>query len=141
ERWVLGLIFPVIARAMGVLASIVGVAVVKAREGEKNPLAPIRRGFITAGVLTLVGTLAVALTYVGNHNGQNEGWKCFGAVAAGLVLAQLLSYLTEYFTSTETAPVREIAEATRTGPATAVLSGISSGLESSVYAIILIAAA
>ena len=59
----------------------------------------------------------------------------------GLVLAQVLSRLTEYFTSTETAPVREIAESTRTGPATVILSGISSGLESSVYAIIAIAAA
>jgi K(+)-stimulated pyrophosphate-energized sodium pump len=136
----LGLIFPVIARAIGVLASIAGVFAVKAREGEKSALAPIRRGFILAGVLTLVGTLAVALTYVGNKHGH-EGWKCFGAVAGGLVLAQLTSYLTEYFTSTETAPVREIAEATRTGPATAVLAGISSGLESSVYAILLIAAA
>ena len=67
--------------------------------------------------------------------------RCFGAVVIGLVLAQVLSRLTEYFTSTETAPVREIAEATRTGPATAVLSGISSGLESTVYAIIAIAAA
>ena len=136
----LGLIFPVIARAIGVLASIAGVFAVKAREGEKSALAPIRRGFILAGLLTLVGTLAVALTYVGNTHG-NEGWKCFGAVAGGLVLAQLTSYLTEYFTSTETTPVREIAEATRTGPATAVLAGISSGLESSVYAILLIAAA
>jgi len=136
----LGLIFPVIARAIGVLASIVGVFAVKAREDEKNALAPIRRGFIVAGVLTLVGTLVVALTYVGNSHG-NEGWKCFGAVAGGLVLAQLTSYLTEYFTSTHTAPVREIAEATRTGPATAILAGISSGLESSVYAIVLIAIA
>jgi K(+)-stimulated pyrophosphate-energized sodium pump len=59
----------------------------------------------------------------------------------GLVLAQALSRLTEYFTSTETTPVRDIAEAARTGPATTVLSGIASGLESSVYAIILIAIA
>jgi len=135
---VLGLIFPLIARAIGVLASIVGVNLVKAREGERNALAPIRRGFLAASVLTLAGTLAVSLTYVGNKHG-NEGWKCFGAVAGGLVLAQLLSYLTEYFTSTHTAPVHEIAEATRTGPATAILSGVSSGLESSVYAIIMIA--
>ena len=148
----LGFIFPVIARAIGVLASIVGVFTVRAREGEKSALAPIRRGFITAGVLTLIGTAIVALTYVGNTasrivNGHvvsytaNQGWKCFGAVAGGLVLAQLCSYLTEYFTSTETRPVREIAEATRTGPATAILAGISSGLESSVYAILLIAIA
>src|SRR5581483_9348797 len=71
----------------------------------------------------------------------NEGWKVFGAVVTGLVLAQVASRLTEYFTSTETTPVREIAEAARTGPATTVLSGIASGLESSVYAIVAIAGA
>src|SRR5207249_9309230 len=65
----------------------------------------------------------------------------FGAVTIGLVLAQVVSRLTEYYTSTETSPVREIAEAARTGPATTVLSGISSGLESTVFAIIAIAVA
>ena len=59
----------------------------------------------------------------------------------GLLLAQVASRITEYFTSTETAPVREIAEATETGPATTVLSGTASGLESSVWAIIAIACA
>ncbi|MBV8160375.1 MAG: sodium/proton-translocating pyrophosphatase, partial [Acidimicrobiia bacterium] len=70
---------------------------------------------------------------------SNEGWRCFGAVVVGLVLAQVVSRLTEYYTSTETAPVQEIAEASRTGPATTILSGISSGLESTVFAIIAIA--
>jgi K(+)-stimulated pyrophosphate-energized sodium pump len=135
---VLGLIFPLVARAIGVLASIVGVYAVRATDKDKSAMAPINRGFLTASVLTIVGTAIVAFTYVGNHH-ANEGWKCFAAVVAGLVLAQALSRLTEYFTSTETAPVQEIAEATRTGPATTVLSGISSGLESTVYAIILIA--
>ena len=65
----------------------------------------------------------------------------FAAVVIGLVLAQALSRLTEYFTSTHETPVRDIAEAARTGPATTVLSGIALGLESSVYAIILIAIA
>jgi K(+)-stimulated pyrophosphate-energized sodium pump len=136
----LGLIFPVAARAIGVLASIVGVFAVRATDRDKSAMAPINRGFITAGVLTVIGTAIVAFGYVGNDK-FDAGWKCFGAVIIGLVLAQLLSRLTEYFTSTETAPVREIAEASRTGPATVVLSGISSGLESSVYAIIAIAAA
>jgi K(+)-stimulated pyrophosphate-energized sodium pump len=136
----LGLIFPVAARAIGVLASIVGVFAVRATDKDKSAMAPINRGFLTAGLLTVVGTAVVAFVYVGNDR-DNIGWKCFGAVIIGLVLAQGLSRLTEYFTSTETAPVREIAEATRTGPATVVLSGISSGLESSVYAIIAIAAA
>ncbi|MDP9453220.1 MAG: sodium-translocating pyrophosphatase [Actinomycetota bacterium] len=136
----LGLIFPVVARAIGVLASIVGVYAVRATPQDRSAMAPINRGFLTAGLLTIVGTGAVALLYVGNDNG-NEGWKVFAAVVAGLVLAQIVSRLTEYFTSTEKAPVREIAEAARTGPATTVLSGLSSGLESTVWAIVAIAGA
>jgi K(+)-stimulated pyrophosphate-energized sodium pump len=136
----LGLVFPVIVRAIGVLASIVGVYRVRATERDRSALAPINRGFLTAGILTIIGTLAVSLTYVGNENG-NEGWKVFGAVLTGLILAQVASRITEYFTSTENAPVRDIAKATETGPATTVLSGVSSGLESSVWAIIAIAGA
>jgi K(+)-stimulated pyrophosphate-energized sodium pump len=136
----LGLVFPVAARAVGVVASIAGVYAVRAKEGETNALKPINRGFLTAGIITVVGTALVALLYVGNDN-SNEGWKCFGAVVIGLVLAQVVSRLTEYFTGTEYGPVREIAAATRTGPATTVLSGTASGMESSVYAIIAIAIA
>src|SRR5215471_14621116 len=134
RKWVLGLLFPLIARAIGVLASIVGVFAVRATSKDKSAMAPINRGFLTAGILTVVGTFLVAQFYV--HN-----LRVFWAVVIGLVLAQGVSRLTEYFTSTETSPVREIAEAARTGPATTVLSGISSGLESSVWAIIAIAAA
>ena len=126
--------FPVICRAIGVLASIVGVFAVRATDKDKSAMAPINRGFLTAGILTVIGTFLVAQFYV--HN-----LKVAWAVVIGLVLAQVAARLTEYFTSTETAPVREIAEAARTGPATTVLSGISSGLESSVYAVIAIAGA
>ena len=136
----LGLVFPVIVRAIGVIASFVGVLRVKATPRDRSAMAPINRGFLTAGVLTVIGTLAVSIWYVGNDHG-GEGWRVFGAVVTGLVLAQVVSRLTEYFTSTHERPVREIAEATRTGPATTVLSGISSGLESSVWAILTIAAA
>jgi K(+)-stimulated pyrophosphate-energized sodium pump len=136
----LGLIFPLVARAIGVLASIAGVYMVRATPNDRTAMAPINRGFLTAGLLTILGTFLVAMFYVGNENG-NEGWKVFAAVVAGLVLAQVASRLTEYFTSTESKPVQEIAESTRTGPATTVLSGISSGLESSVWAVLAIAGA
>ena len=132
--------FPLAARAIGVIASIAGVYAVKAKEGETNALKPINRGFLTAGIITVVGVGALALGYVGNDY-DNEGWKVFGAVVIGLVLAQVVSRLTEYFTATHHAPVKEIAESTRTGPATAILSGTSTGMESSVYAIIAIALA
>ena len=136
----LGLIFPLAARAIGVLASIAGVFAVKAKEGETDALKPINRGFLVAGSLTLIGTLIVSLVYVGNDI-DNEGWKCFGAVAIGLVLAQLISRLTEYYTATHYTPVKEIAASAETGPATVVLSGTAYGLESSVYAVIAIAIA
>ena len=118
RKWVLGLIFPLIARAIGVLASIVGVFAVRATAKDRSAMAPINRGFLTAGVLTVVGTFLVAQFYV-------HDLRVVWAVVAGLVLAQVASRITEYFTSTETAPVHEIAEAARTGPATTVLSGIS----------------
>ena len=149
----LGLVFPLAARAVGVLASIAGVFAVRAKDGETNALKPINRGFLTAGLITVAGTLALALYYVGNpskgdagHAGatismSGVGWRVFGAVVVGLVLAQVLSRLTEYFTGTEYGPVEEIAESAETGPATVVLSGTSAGLESSVYAILCIAIA
>jgi len=147
----LGLVFPLAARAIGVIASIAGVFAVKAKEDETDALKPINRGFLVAGVLTLIGTLALALAYVGNdkYTGTDSkitalsgaGWRVFGAVAIGLILAQMVSRLTEYYTSTHYRPVKEIAESTQTGPATVVLSGTAFGLESSVYAVIAIAIA
>jgi K(+)-stimulated pyrophosphate-energized sodium pump len=148
----LGLVFPLAARAIGVIASIAGVFAVRAKEGETNALKPINRGFLVAGLLTVVGTFLLAFQYVGNakvgdivYKKEVEmswiGLRLFGAVVVGLILAQVLSRLTEYFTGTEYGPVKEIAESTETGPATVVLSGTASGLESSVYAILCIAVA
>jgi len=136
----LGLVFPLAARAIGVIASIAGVFAVRAREDETNAMKPINRGFLVAGILTVIGVGAVALGYVKNDY-ANAGWKVFGAVLVGLVLAQVVSRITEYFTATHFSPVQEIAESARTGPATVVLSGTASGMESSVYAIVAIAAA
>jgi len=142
----LGLVFPLAARAIGVIASIAGVYAVKAKEGETNALKPINRGFLTAGIITVIGVGLLGLLYVGDGvDGAGEatlsnvGLRAFGAVVIGLVLAQVVSRITEYFTATHYAPVKEIAESARTGPATVVLSGTSAGLESSVYAIIAIA--
>ncbi|HEU5081987.1 MAG TPA: sodium-translocating pyrophosphatase, partial [Acidimicrobiales bacterium] len=142
----LGLVFPVAVRAVGVLASIAGVFAVRARPADRSPLSPINRGFVTAGLLTVLGTSALALGYVGNEavvGGARfgEGWRVLAAVVAGLVLAQVASRITEHFTSTHDAPVQEIAEATRTGPATTVLSGVASGMESSVWAVVAICGA
>jgi K(+)-stimulated pyrophosphate-energized sodium pump len=130
----LGLVFPVAAQAIGIVASIIGIMLVRASKNDKSAMAPINRGFLISSVLSAAGIMALAVTYV-------DQWKVGAAVIIGLVLGQVLSHLTGYFTSTEHRPVQEIAEASKTGPATNILSGLSSGLESAVYAVIAIAAA
>ena len=126
-----GLVFSLIVPAIGILASIIGVFSVRARPNDRSAMAPINRGFLISAVLTVIGSFLVAQFFV-------HDLKVFWAVFTGVVLGQVASRITEYYTSTETAPVRDIAEAARTGPATTVLSGISSGLESAVPAIVAI---
>jgi K(+)-stimulated pyrophosphate-energized sodium pump len=128
---VFGITFPLVVMAIGVLASIIGIFSVRATARDHSAMAPINRGFILASVLTLLGSFFVAQFYV--HN-----LKVWWAILVGVALGQLVSRVAEYYTSTETAPVREIAESSRTGPATTILSGISSGLESSVAAVLAI---
>ncbi len=127
-------LFPLIVPAIGILSSIVGVLAVAARRNERNALAPINRGFRLSSLLTVVGAFFVAQFWV-------HDLKLFWAVLTGVGLSLAASLITEYFTSTERSPVREIAESARTGPATTVLSGFAIGLESSVWAIIAIAIA
>src|SRR6478735_769064 len=143
ELWAAGALFPLGARALGLLASIVGVFTVKATDKDTSAMAPINRGFLTASIITVVSTLVLALVYIGNPDGslENVGLRMFGAVVIGLLLAQGVSRITEYFTSTETRPVQDIADATAGGPATTVLTGTAIGLESAVWAVVAIAIA
>ena len=139
-----GVIFPIAVVAIGLLASMVGIFVVKGRPGETDALAAINRGIYAAQALAIIGAAAVAFLYVGNPEGatlSNPGARLFGAIVAGVVLGFAASKITQYYTSTTTKPVQDIAKAARTGPATTVLEGISSGLESAVWALVAIAVA
>jgi K(+)-stimulated pyrophosphate-energized sodium pump len=139
-----GLIFPLAVVAIGLLASMIGIFAVKGRQGETDALAAINRGIYVAQALAIIGAAGVAFLYVGNPEGatlSNLGARLFGAIVTGVVLGFAASKITQYFTSTTTKPVQEIAKAARTGPATTVLEGISSGLESAVWALIAIAVA
>jgi K(+)-stimulated pyrophosphate-energized sodium pump len=127
-------LYPLIVPAIGILASILGIFAVKARDKDRNAMAPINRGYWLASVITVIGAFFVAQYYV-------HDIKVFWAVLTGVVLSLVASQITEQFTSTERGPVKEIAESARTGPATTVLSGFAIGLESSVWAIIAIAIA
>jgi K(+)-stimulated pyrophosphate-energized sodium pump len=127
-------VFPLIVAAFGIVASAVGVYAVRSRARDRTAMAAINRGFWAGAALTILGAGLVAGLYL-------HYMKAFYAVLVGVVLTLVLVQISEHFTSTERSPVREIADATLTGPATTVLSGISVGLESTVWAILTIAVA
>ncbi len=131
---VAAVLFPLFVRAIGVVTSIIGIEAVKPRSETEHGMKAINRGFILSGVASAVGVYFVSEFYV-------EDIKTFWAVVLGLLLAGVIHFLTEYYTSTERAPVREIARSTRTGPATTIIQGTAVGMESTVFAILAIGAA
>jgi K(+)-stimulated pyrophosphate-energized sodium pump len=131
---VAAVLFPLFVRAIGVITSIIGIEAVKPRSEDEHGMKAINRGFVISGAVSAVAVFFVSAFYV-------DDIKTFWAVVIGLVLAGLIHFLTEYYTSTERAPVKEIARSTRTGPATTIISGFAIGMESTVYAVLTIAAA
>ena len=129
-------LYPLLVRAVGVFASIIGTWFVKGRDDEDmDPMQPINVGFWTSAGLATVGFGLVSYFYLGA-----EWWRYFLATFSGIVLVLVIGRLTEYFTSTEKGPVTEIAYATRTGTATMILTGLAEGMESSVWSVVAIAA-
>src|SRR5919106_1002841 len=131
---IVGVMFPLFVRAIGVITSIIGILAVTPRSEEEHGMKAINRGFFLSAAASAVGVVFLAASYVGDL-------RVFWAVLIGLILASLIQVLTEHFTSTTRKPVKEIAESSQTGPATVILSGFSVGLESTVWAILIIGGA
>ncbi len=128
------IIFPLLVRAAGVFSSIISTYTVRAlREGE-NAMNAIHRGYWLAAAISVVSFFLFAYFYC-------HDLRFFWATTVGVVLAIAINYLTDYYTSTEYAPVKEIAKSTKTGAATDILAGIGVGYESTVMSIIVIALA
>jgi K(+)-stimulated pyrophosphate-energized sodium pump len=132
------IVFPLLVRGIGVLCSIVGTYAVKSPTNKAgNAMKAIFKGYLTSAVISVVMFGALAMVYMKNVPGG--WWRPFLATALGVLLAILIDRLTEYFTGTHGRPVQEIRKSTRTGAATTILSGLSVGLESSVWATLVIA--
>src|SRR5512133_2078964 len=129
-KWI---VFPLLVRGIGVLSSVIGTAFVRGKTDE-NPLHSINRGFYLSALIGAVLTGLVALFYMGE-------WRAFASVSIGVALAIVIDHLTGYYTDIVYSPVRGIADQARSGAATTILSGLSVGLESSVWAILVIAIA
>src|SRR5579859_7469805 len=134
------ILFPLLVQAIGVFASIIGTWAVRAREEERDPMRPIARGFWVASAAAVAGFAAVNALYLTDPRTGAPDWRFTFATLTGLVLAGVIRWLTDQYTSANHRPVGEMAYATKTGPATLILSGLGFGLESSVWAILAIAA-
>lgn len=133
------ILFPLLVRAVGVFAAILGTWSVRGKDREDfNPMRPIQNGFIVSALVSTIGFGIVNYFYLRDSAG-NPDFRFFWATFAGIVLAVIISYLTEYYTALEYKPVKETAKATKTGPATTILAGFAEGMESTVAAIVVIA--
>jgi K(+)-stimulated pyrophosphate-energized sodium pump len=135
----IGVMFPLFVRAIGVITSIIGIYLVNPKSETESGIKSINRGFFYSGILSALAVFG--LTYIYFRPDGEVDWDPAWAVSLGLVLAAVIHYLTEYYTSTEKKPVKEIAASTQTGPATTIISGFAFGLESTVWSIIAIAGA
>jgi K(+)-stimulated pyrophosphate-energized sodium pump len=132
------IIYPLLVRGIGVLASIFGTYLVKSEPGQgANAMKAIFRGFLSSAAISTVMFLIVAVLYMAGVPGG--WWRPFLATASGVMLAIVIDRLTDYFTGVHFKPVQEIKKSADTGPATFILSGVSVGYESSVWSILVIA--
>ncbi len=134
------IIYPLLVRAIGIFASLLGTWVVRGRDEEiGDPMRPINVGFWTAALIAVVGFGLVNIVYLRDPATGNPDFRFFFATLTGIILALIISWLTEFYTHPDRGPVTEIAYSAKTGPATLLLTGLGTGLESTVWSILAIA--
>jgi len=150
----MGLVYPLIVPAIGILTAILGIFLTRLRTSDKSAMSAINRSFYLSAIISAALVGLATYTYLPSSFAALSGLDAtfqsevsinprtfaFGAVVIGIVLAAAIQMLTGFFTEVGKRPVNDVAASSQTGAATVILAGVSVGFESAVYSALLIAA-
>ena len=124
------ILFPLLMAAIGLVASVIGILLVRGKEGS-NPANALNMGTYISSAIVIVAVLIMSKTMVGSFD-----WAI--AIIAGLVVGVAIGKITEVYTSGDYKHVKKIAEQSQTGSATTIISGMGVGMQSTVWPILFI---
>ncbi len=134
---------PFLIAGAGIIASMVAIFFIKA-EGDATQetlLKALRKGTWGAAILITIFSFLVMYFVLPTADYEYLAYRVFGAVITGLVAGVLIGYFTEYYTSERYKPTRKMAESTETGPATFIIQGIATGMESTALPVVIVSLA
>lgn len=136
------IMFPLVVNAFGLMASLIGLLAVRSSDRPHDPMNDLNLGFYVTAGLSAIGMFG-ATYFMFSDNGypSDAPWKFGLAGLIGIAVSFAFVYITQYYTSGSWRPVREIAEASKTGPATVVIAGTAVGFETTAAPTIVIGAA